>query len=274
MRLLHCILYGFIYGFSELIPVSGRAHQQILQYIFGMDTNEPILDFLVHTGVLLAVIVGDFPAISRLRRDRRLYRRTPKSHSRDMRGIYEIRIVKTASVLMIIGLLLYTFLGKDETSLVMLAITSIFSGGILLITDHMPQGNKDSRSISALDAVSIGLGCALSAVPGISRVGMTLSISSARGAEKSYAYHWALLLSIPALIVYMGLDILFLFTVGPGTVSFLLVIYYLLSAAAAFAGGYAAISFMRYLTVRTGFSGIAYYNIGVALFTFILYLIT
>ena len=72
----------------------------------------------------------------------------------------------------------------------------------------------------------------------------------------------------------MALDILALITGGPGTISFLMILFYLLAALFAFAGGYAAISFMRYLTVKTGFSGIAYYNAGVAVFSFVLYLIT
>lgn len=274
MRLIRYLIYGFVSGFSELIPVSGQAHQYLLQYIFGMDTREPILDFLVHTAILAAIFVGNYPALARLRRDMRLQRKRRKMRSADMRGIYDIRISKTASFIMVIGLLTYTFVNKVQTNLVLLIFTSIISGAVLLLSDHMRQGNKDSNHFSVINAIVLGIAGAFSAIPGISRVGMTLSAATACGADKNNAYHWVLLISIPAIVVFMVLDLFTLFTVGVGTISFLIVLFYLLAAAAAFAGSYAAITFMRYLCVRIGFSGIAYYNIGVGIFAFVLYLIT
>ena len=271
MKILLYMFYGFACGFTELIPVSGQAHQYILQYVLGIDNSAPVLDMLVHFAILAAIFVGNFSVLSRLRRDIRLHK---KKRLQDLRGIYDIRISKTASILMVIGMFAYTFYGKWQASLDLLIFTSLFSGAVLLVADHMRQGNKNSSNFSVLNAIAIGFGCAFSAIPGISRVGMTLAIATGCGADKSCAYHWALLISIPALVIFIVLDLLTVFTVGVGTITLFLILAYILAAGAAFVGAYAAISFIRYLCVRTGFSGVAYYNIGVAVFSFVLFMIT
>ena len=83
-----------------------------------------------------------------------------------------------------------------------------------------------------------------------------------------------LLMSIPAVALRCLFDIITMFSLGLGIASFLGFLGCLLAAIGAFCGAYLAISIMRYLTVRAGFSGFAYYSWGAALFAFILYLIT
>jgi hypothetical protein len=45
-----------------------------------------------------------------------------------------------------------------------------------------------------------------------------------------------------------------------------------LASLTAFVGSYLGITFIRFLAVKVGFSGFAYYSWGAALFAFILYL--
>ena len=271
MKLLYSIILGFLYGFTELTPVSGQAHKQVLQYIFGMDTGTPLLDVLVHTAVAAAVIVSNYPTISRLRRDSRLYNRRRKGVN--MRGIYELRILKTAAALLILGHLVYAFTVKSQPGLVQLSITGLLLSVVLLVTDHMRHANKDARHASVFDSVLLGVSSALSVFPGLSRIGMALSFATARGIDVSLAYLWTLLLSIPALIVIILLDIFAVVTVGIGVLSFAVFIQYLLAAIFAFVGALCAVTFVKYLLIRSGFSGFGYYNIGFAVFTFVLYLI-
>lgn len=276
MRLIKYLFYGFVSGFAELIPVSGLAHQQLMQYTLGIEDGQPVLDLLIHIAILLSVFVGCLPTLSRLRKERHYQRRhrEARTRNRDMRSAYELRMVKTAVVPMLLIMLLYTYLSAAAFNLVTLIFTSLLSGAVLLITDYMRHGNKDSRHISALDAILLGIVSGFSIIPGISRVGMSLSFTTARGADQKHGYTWALLLSIPVLVLLVILDGIALFTAGAGVLSVLLTLIYLAAAVAAFAGGYAGITFINYLAVRTGFSGLGYYNLGVGIFSFILFLIT
>ena len=84
----------------------------------------------------------------------------------------------------------------------------------------------------------------------------------------------ALLLSIPALVLLLIFDVIGAFTAGLAGITFLVILQCILAAAAAWFGASAAIMLLRFLSVKTGFSGFAYYSWGVALFTFILFLTT
>ena len=94
-----------------------------------------------------------------------------------------------------------------------------------------------------------------------------------RGVDRNHALNWAFLLSVPALLLFMFFDIVNLFTIPLGAVSFVSVLLYFVSAIAAYCGGYLSVLMMRYLAVHTGYAGFAYYSWGAAMFTFVLYLI-
>ena len=69
------------------------------------------------------------------------------------------------------------------------------------------------------------------------------------------------------------LDFISIFTVGIGTVTFMTFLGYLLSAMGAFLGTYFGVAFIRLVVTNSDYSGFAYYDFGLALFSFALYLI-
>lgn len=263
MNWLQSIIYGFVSGLTEFIPVSSRAHQAIMLKLFGQTGTNPIMDILIHLAVLIAVYFS-FNNIHNL---------TPGSRSAHTASAsLDKRFVKSATIPMLIGILLLTYLMKANQSLLLVSLFALLNGIILFIPNRMLRGNKDARSMSTLDSLLAGLAAALSAFPGISRVGTVSSFACARGAHRHHALNWAISLSIPALCVWLLIDIFHLFTAFQ-TVSFLAVIYYLLAAIGAYAGTYFGIRFIRMMTVRINFTAFAYYSWGAALFAFILYLI-
>lgn len=273
MSLLESILYGLISGFTEFLPVSSQAHQAIYMKLTGVDIREPGRDLLVHIAVILALFTGCGTIFSRIRREQKL--NALKRHGRTYasRGLYDLRLVRTATVPLLIGLLLYISTRQLEFNLVYMALLFALNGIILIVPEYMHQANKDGRSMTGLDGIIIGLCGALSALPGISRIGAMRAYALGRGVDKQYALTWALLLSVPALLLYCGFDILTLFTSSIGTVSIPIIFGYILSALSAYCGGYFSIILIQFLTVRNGFAGFAYYSWGTSLFTLILYLI-
>ncbi len=275
MNIFEYLLYGLVAGFAEFMPVSAQGHKGLLRQILGLPEKLPLLELMIHIGVLLSLFIACKPAIARLQHENQLMRRSAsrRSHRQEGRGIYELRLLRSATVPMLLGMLLLFATEDMWKNLMYLSAFLLINGVIIFVPEYMRQGNKDARSMSGLDSLLMGLFSALSVFPGISRVAVTLSFAVARGAQRQRAYQWVLLLSIPALILLVLLDVIGLFTVGIGLFSFGILVYYLLAGFAAFAGGYLAITLMRFLTVRTGFTGFAYYCWGAALFTFILYLI-
>lgn len=273
MDWLLSVLYGFISGFSEFIPISSLAHQNIVRQLFDME-YQPLQQLLIHGAALLAVTMSCRGQIGRMRRERRLLRIPKKRRKRqpDMRYIQDYRLLKIAALLVLLPYLGYSYVSGLQNKLQLVSVFMLLNGFILFIPQHLPSGNKDSRALAPVDGFVVGLAGALSILPGISLVGATSSAAAARGSERSVALNFALLLCIPVLIIFLALDVYAVALSKLAGISALVVVRCLLSAAAAYIGSYLGIALMRFLSVKTGFSGFAYYSWGAALFVFVLYL--
>jgi undecaprenyl-diphosphatase len=272
MSWLESLIYGLVSGFAEFLPISSHAHQEILMCLFGVGSRDPMRDLLVHIAMLFAVYSGCRGLIDNLRRER-----GQQLHSRRIRGrisqtVLDNRFVKNAALPMLAGILILSYIVASNTSLLQIAAFLLINGLILFISGRMLQGNKDARSMSLIDSVFAGILSSLSAFSGISRVGCITSASITRGAARQHALDWALLLSIPALFLLAGMDILNIITNAASIHFWKNFFSYITSSLGTFIGGYYSIMLMKFLAVRKGFSGFSYYCWGAALFSFLLYL--
>lgn len=269
------LLYGLISGITEILPVSSQAHQALLRKLFGVAQREPLMDLMIHFGILMALITGCRTHISKLMRDQRMSVGVRKRAGvgRNLSGVYELRLVKAAALPLSVGLFSYLTFQQIEQSLLSVSVFLLLNGIMLYISGHMRQGNKEARSMTGLDGVLLGVSGAASAVPGISRIGIISCVAMARGADKRHSLNWALLLSIPALLVFMVIDILGILSVGIGTISASSILACIAASIAAFLGGYISILLLQFILVRVDLSGFSYYSWGLAMLSFILYLV-
>ena len=276
MSVFASIIYGLISGITEFLPVSSRGHQALLRYIFGAETRIPLQELLVHIGVFFALIVGCSEFLNKLRREQRVQsvRHRRKMHYVDAKSYYDLRLLKTASLPLFIGLFIYFVTSKFENRLLAVMPFCVINAIVLFIADHMPRGNRDSSTMSALDGIVMGLVGIFSVLPGISRTGFVASYAFARGADDENAANWAVLLGIPALIFAVLFDLASFVAYGTGVHSVGAVFGCFLAGVAAFVGGYLGISLFKLLLNHSGLSKFAYYSLGAALFSFAIYLIT
>ena len=273
MNLLESILYGFISGLSELLPVSSQAHQAIMLHLFGAKDNGLLLLF-VHIGMLVALFVNFRPQITRLHREMRLAQLPRKRRRRepDRLILIEVSLLKTAGMLLMLAFLLYPPAASMNRKLNWVAFFLLLNGLILYLPQMISTGNKDARSLSRLDAAAIGIGGALGMLPGISFLGALSTIFSIRGTDRSKAVIWCYLLLMPVMICLIGFDIQQIFLHGAGGFGAGVLICDLLAGIAAYLGASVAISSMRHVAAKVGYAGFAFYSWGAALFAFILYL--
>lgn len=273
MNILESIIYGLISGLSEFLPISSLGHQRVLKTLFDAPIHEPILDFMVHIGFLIAIFFSCGTYIEKIRRILRLSgsrRRQIRNH--DYAVFHDIRYVKNAAFPLMIGLVVFLLIERSRTDLKGIALLFLINGIFMYIPDYLPQSNKDSRKLSNLDGFLAGLLGSLAAFPGISRVGMSLSTTVSRGADKSKAYNWILILSIPAIVLMLLADLIILFQVGLQGITLLSILGYLISGLASFGASLTGIYLMRFIVERSGFSAFAFYSWGAALIALLLYL--
>lgn len=232
-----------------------------------------IYRFVCQFASLLALLLACYPRILKLRRERKLYRIPPKQRKRqvDICLILDMRLFRFGIIPAMVSVCLYWFLRGFVPELWLLAVLMAVNGLILYLPERFPQGNKDSRSLTALDGVGLGLFSGLSAVTGISGIGCAAAYGKLRGGEGSYIMEMCLLLAIPVTVV-MFIISGYIVVVGGVAMSAALFFKCLLCAVAAFVSAYYGIILMRFLAYRIGFSGFAYYCWSAALFSFILYL--
>lgn len=271
---MESLLFGFISGLAEILPISAQAHRTVVGKLFGFPTDDASLYLFVHLGALGAVLYACRAHIRRIRRETQISRlpRGRKKRSTEEVLLMDWRLVKTAIIPALIGVLLYPLIRSWSGSLPITAGFLILNGLILILPGYFSTANKDSRSMNRLNSISIGMSAGLGVLPGVSGMAASTTVCALEGADRQHALNWCLLLSIPVLACFSGLDIIQMIAVSAGLGGALGLLQCVLAAAAAFCGAYIGIVFMRFLSVNLGYFSFAYYSWGAALFTFILYM--
>ena len=269
MNWLESLLYGLVSGFTEFLPVSAAAHQSLMQRIFGAEGTLDFRNLLVHSAILAALCFSCRPIFSGLRNQPATALR---GRTRAPRRAPELRIVRTAAVPILLSFAVSPMIKGLSDHLLLLALFLVLNGLVLFAQGRMYCGNKTAGAMSGWDSLLIGLGGALAVLPGISRIGTAVTVAVGRGADRQHSLDWSLLLSIPALVVIIIIDLFGVFANGTGVSTVAEFLTCLLSAAGSCCGGYFGIMLMRFLAVKTGFSGFSYYSWGAALFSVVLYL--
>ena len=274
MNILESIVFGLFSGLSDVLPVSSQAHKAIILKVFGERAEHPLLRLLIHMAILAALYYACSAHIIKILRQLRLSRIPKRKRKRplDVQMLMEYRLVRTIIIPVLLSLLLYNRTSGWGTKLNITAVFLFVNGVILYIPNLLPSGNKDARTMSGLEGLLMGLGASLSALPGVSSVAGALSVASVCGAERGFALSMTYLMQMILTIGLIAFDIAALAAAGLGGISGMVLLAYVLAAAAAFCGTYLGIRAMRLLAVNVGFSIFAYYSFGAALLSFMLYL--
>lgn len=206
MTLTEIVLLGLIQGATEFLPVSSSAHLVIFQNLFGVSQPQLFLDVALHLGTLIATILVLKSEILFLCRGLAcyvLYRLRGRTSPSDEHEAAARLAARICIGLIPTGLLGFFFHDQFERlfgSLLAVGIMLMVTGGILWMTRGVGKGMKDSGTISIVDALVIGFIQGLAIAPGISRSGSTISFGLFRNFNKSFAFLFSFLLSVPAIV--------------------------------------------------------------------------
>ncbi len=272
---LRCIFYGAVTGFSQFTPVSASAHQVLFPMLIKSDQYLPLLSLFLHGGALGALILLFWQRISHLYQEMRLVSLPPKRRKRppDVSAVLDTRIILTAAIPALIGAFLSALAEKMTSGLFSIALMLMISGVVIYLPDYIPGGNRKARSMLPLEALMLGFCAGCSVITGLSAMGLMLALGLLRKYDRSYILDICLMIVGVLLAGTMIVDLIEIVISGFAGLSLVYLIICLFAGAGAFGGGVGAILTMRFLAVKTGFSGFAFYNWGLGLFTFILYLI-
>lgn len=272
---LQSILFGLVSGAADIIPVSGQAHRLLLLKFFGVNQLPNLLALLLHLSVAAALYLSSQGQFVRMNRARALARIPKKKRKRplDTRSMMDWSLIKTMLVPTVIGLLLNSRVRGWSVNMFLIAGMLFVNGLILYIPQFLPTSNRDSRTLTRLEGVLMGLGAGASVLPGISTVGIMVSIASVCGIERLYGLNMTFIVKLFFLIGLMVYDVLAIITDGLGGLTVMLLVQYLFTGLLSFGASMFAIRLLRRLAPEHGFHTFGVYCWGLALFTFILNLV-
>lgn len=269
---LQSILLGLISGMTDILPVSAEAHRLVILRLFGESSEPALLRLIIHLCTLAALYYSCRNSILRLTRAQKQAKIPKRRRKRplDTRSLVDFSLLKTALIPIIVSFLFY---GKTATlgnNLILVSLFLVINGLLMYVPQFLPSANKDSGNVSRMEGLLLGLGGAVSTIPGISCIGAASSIGSVCGMEKNYTLNIALIMNIPVLIGLSVYDVIAVMNTGVAGLSFGAFFSYLLAGAAAFVGVNAGLNILRKIVSTIGYPVFAFYCWGSALFTFIL----
>ena len=273
-NLLLYLFYGLIAGFSELTPLSASAHQALFPMLFRFDSTWPMLRFFVHAGSLTAIVLHYRDRINHIRQEMKLVSSSPRQRKRppDMDAVLDARFIFMSVAPALLGAICSAFLFRRGIHLLTLSVLLIAGAALIYIPDYLPGGDRKTWAMSPLEGLLMGLCAGCSIIPGVSRVGLMLVFALLRKCDRTFILDIVILISGVMLAALMLVDAFSFLISGLSGLSFLRILGCLLAACASFGGGVGAILMMRFLAVKTGFSGFAFCGWGLGLVTFVLYL--
>ena len=191
------MILGIIQGLTEFLPISSTGHLYIGRHLFGLDEAGLLLDTLLHTGTLIALLIFYWHEIMKLLRN-------PFSK---MTGLLIIGTLPAV----IAGVLLNDFFEEISKTGITIGWEFLVTGIILWWADVMPKQSKDMKDITYKNALFIGVFQAAAIFPAISRSGFTLAAGLMSGLNRETAAYFSFLLSIPVIfggILFKGADLL------------------------------------------------------------------
>lgn len=274
MNWFQSLIFGLFSGLSDVMPVSSQAHKAILLKLFGQNSEDPLLRLVIHAAIFAALYYCCSSHIQRIIRQLRLSRIPKKRRKRplDTRTIMEFKLLKMMVIPVLLSLLLYNKTAVWNTKLSMITIFLLLNGVILFLPSLVATGNKDARSMSAFEGLLMGLGGAVSVLPGVSTIGAANAVASVCGAERVFALNMTYLMHMVLTIGLIAFDIAAVFAAGAISLTVGSLIVYVLACAAAFGGAYIGIRVMRMIAVNIGFGIFAFYSFGAAVLSFVLFL--
>ena len=266
-------LYGLFSGLADILPVSSQAHQILMLKFFGISGSASgLLPLLIHVSIFAALYYNSHSHIIRISRAMRLARIPKRRRKRplDVRSMMDWKLLQTMIIPVILAMFAYPYTVSLGGKLIWIVIFLFINGVILYAPQFFPTGNRDSRTLSRVEGLLMGLGGGLSVLPGISAVGAATSVGSVCGIERTYALDMAFMMNMVVNLGLIVFDVMNLISVGVEALSVLIIIRYLFTAAVAFGAAMGGIRLMRSLAKTSGYSVFAFYCWGVALFAFVL----
>lgn len=261
--MFHTLILGLVQGLCEFLPVSSSGHLALLQYFFGLSSENLVaFDLLLHCATVLVIVIYFWRDILQILCDwfGGFFTREKKSG-----WFYGWAILLASFLTAIIGLPLRKVVDEISANPLYVGTGLIFTAVIMAFVPVISRTEKKFPLLKVALVVGIAQGVAV--LPGVSRSGMTIAAALLMGLGVAEAFKFSFLISVPAVAGASLLEALKVFKSGE---NIFLPDGYLWAVLAAFVLGFASLGIMRRLVLanKWAYFGLYCFVIGAAAIIF------
>jgi len=251
MNWWQAIIFGVVQGVTEFLPVSSSGHLVLTEKILGFSDTDFLAFFsLLHVGTLIAVFI--------------VMRKEIAAILRNIFGKLTWLLV-IATIPAVLFTVVFSDLIKKAFGGSTMGYEFIFTGILLLAALFVRPGKKKIENMTWIDALLAGIGQAVAILPAISRSGTCLAALLFRKVKREDAIRFAFLMSIPAILGSLLLDILDIVK-GDSALTPDIAVPVVIGVICAALSGYAVMKFMLKKLTRKGIALFAAYVIVIGSF--------
>ena len=190
---LNALLLGVVEGITEFLPISSTGHLILAGALLGAtDARWQVFEIVIQTGAMLAVVWEYRARFFRI--DVALYR----------------NLVVAFIPAAVLGLAFSKYIKSHLFHAVPVALAFIVGGVIILAVERrsFTPRVEETRAMTWLDALKVGIAQCFALIPGTSRSGATIIGGMLFGLSRKAATEFSFFLAVPTLIAAGGYDLL------------------------------------------------------------------
>jgi undecaprenyl-diphosphatase len=263
MSVFVAMLLGLLQGATVFLPISYSGHQTLFLNILKIEAPASgLFSFLMNLSTFVSIWLVYRRELGQLLREGidflrgRAYE-NPMNEGRLSPSIRLIFFIIVGTLPLILSVPISKRIDVLFQSGIFVGFAMIATGLLLFASDKLIKtGKKSEKTMSAKDALFIGLGQALATIPGLSRIGTVVVIGQTRGLGKDFSVRFAVFLSLPSVLVSVVAAFFSLFKGGTDWTSFFV---YLVAFIISVLTGYIALQMLRLMVRRRKLRNFSYY---------------
>ena len=199
IEILKAVLFGFIEGITEWLPISSTGHMILLDEFVQLNVSKDfykLFEVVIQLGAILAVVIIYFKSIWPFKKENNKI-----SMDKNILNLWG-KILVACVPAAIIGLLLDDWIDEHFYNSIVVSLALIIYGILFIIIENKNIGSrktKDVNKISYKQALQIGIFQLLALIPGTSRSGSTIIGGLLIGLERATAAEFTFFLAIPVM---------------------------------------------------------------------------
>ncbi len=199
LELLKAVLWGFVEGITEWLPISSTGHMILLDELINLnvtDSFKKMFLVVIQLGAIMAVVMLYFRKLNPFSSSK------SKQQKNDTMIIW-YKVIIGVIPAAILGFLFDDWLDEHLYNYITVTITLILYGVLFIVVENRNKNKRakisNLKELSYKTAFQIGLFQVLSLIPGTSRSGATILGAIILGVSRPVAAEYSFFLSIPVM---------------------------------------------------------------------------